>query len=61
MVHEVQDNSTPDDEWQCLLKAPTQPQQRKPASGDRDELTIIFPALDQALNKCINCIKYYVR
>ena len=47
MVHEVQDNSTPDDERQCLLKAPTQPQQRISALANRNELTFILPALNK--------------
>ena len=48
MVHEVQDDSTSDDERQCLLKAPTtQPQQRISALANRNELTFILPALNK--------------
>ena len=57
MVHEVQDDSTSDDERQCLLKAPTQPQIQKPALANRNELTIILPALHQLSNKCVQRIE----
>ena len=47
MVHEVQDDSTSDDERQCLLKALTQPQERISALANRNELTFILPALNK--------------